>query len=156
MNAAGYNRYNYGTEAPKYEPKKIRASKEEYMKNAELRQEKMVREKTKRGREIGPLQVFVISVCMAVLVFFCAFYFVSLSDVKAVRNEINAARKDIEDYQKENALLSLKIEEKMDYPAVYTYATETLGMRLPEKQQVVTYSSRPIEYVVKSVEIPNE
>lgn len=58
--------------------------------------------------------------------------------------------------QKENALTELSIEENTDYAEIYRYATEDLGMQLPEKQQVVTYGKSSSEYVVKKAEIPNE
>lgn len=156
MNAVRNSRYYYGSAAPVLEPAKIRQSKNEYIQRAEMRQEEMVRAQAKTGSKVSFGQALVILFCMLFLSGMAAVYVVGLSGLKSVRNKIAATRIEIENCQKENALLSLKIEEERDYEAIYRYATETLGMHLPEKRQVITYVTRPSEFVLKSKDIPNE
>lgn len=148
--------YNYGTEAPVLMPEKIRRSKEEYMRNAVERVNRRAEEKFRATRSFSFLQVFTIVACISVMISVSSFYMISLARSNELKNEINALRTEYRTLCKENALLLQRIEESRDYGEIMRIATEELGMQIPEKQQVISYTHYEAEYVVKGAEIPHE
>ena len=158
MSSIRVNEYQYGSAAPILKPKRLREADAEYAHQAKVVIEEMVAEKTKAhvGKAVTFVQMGLVALSAVALIAAIAFYLVGVSNVKLARKSIEDTKHEIQVMQKENALLSLQIENDTDYEGIYSYATETLGMHLPEKQQVVTYNRAASEYVVKGMEIPHE
>ena len=154
--AARAERLSYGSLAPAYQPETIRRSKQAYVNGTRTKVEEKVSEKRAAKRALTFSQGLIITVCAALVLAAAVFYVVGLSRNFEVKAGIGSLKSQIQVLEKENALLEQKIEERTDYEAIRVYATETLGMRLPEKQQVVTYQRGASDYVEKKADIPNE
>ena len=126
------------------------------MEGARAKVEEKVGAKRAAGKALTFGQGLIITVCAALVLAAAVFYVVGLSKNYEVKAGISTLKSEIQVVEKENALLLQKIEEHTDYEAIRVYATETLGMRLPEKQQVVTYERGASDYVEKKADIPNE
>ena len=148
--------YQYGTAAPELVPEKILRAKNEYMKSARLDLEKRVDSKRRASRGFSFLQTAAIVFAAALIMASAAFYLVTLSNSESLRAEIKEAKKTYQVMHSANAIEERKAENHIDYAAVYEYATETLHMQQPEKQQIVYYSGKSSEFVMKVGEIPNE
>ena len=156
MAARAYGRYAYGSAAPAYQPETSRRSKQAYMNGARAKVEEKVGAKRAARRALTFSQGLIITVCAALVLAAAVFYVVGLSKNHEIKAGIGSLKSQIQVLEKENALLEQKIEERTDYEAIRVYATQTLGMRLPEKQQVVTYERGASDYVEKKADIPNE
>lgn len=149
---------NYGSveREPIYEPEKIRKEKDKYVYHAEVQIHAQVAKETKVNRELTLKQALLLTVSIAAAVMALYFYIVSLSTLNTVKSDFQKAQKDYAALISENALLENEIERSIDYDAVYTYATEMLGMQMPEKQQIISYGHANQGYVSKQGSIPNE
>ena len=156
MAARALDRISYGNLAPAYQPETIRRSKQAYVEGSRTKVEEKVSAKRAAGKALSFGQGLIITFCAALVLAACVFYVVGLSKTHETKTAIGSLKSRIQSVEKENALLEQKIEERTDYEAIRVYATETLGMRLPEKQQVVTYERGEADYVEKKAEIPNE
>ena len=148
--------YQYGTAAPKLVPEKIRTKKSEYMMAARQDLENRVNSKRKTRAGYSLLQTAVIVFSAALILAAATFYILTLSRTEDLKAEIKTAKKTYQTLLSDNAIEARKVENTVDYAAVYEYATVTLGMQQPEKQQIVYYSDRPSEFVMKVGEIPND
>ncbi|MBP5295499.1 MAG: hypothetical protein J6Y95_07275 [Lachnospiraceae bacterium] len=156
MAARALERISYGSQAPAYQPETIRRSKQAYMDGVRAKVEERVGAKRAARKALTFSQGLIITVCTALVLAAAVFYVVGLSKTHEVKAGISALKSEIQLMEKENALLEQKIEERTDYEAIRVYATETLGMRLPQKQQVVSYERGASDYVEKKADIPNE
>ena len=156
MAARAYDRYAYGSAAPAYQPETIRRSKQAYVEGARTKVEEKVSAKRAVRHALSFSQGLSITVCAALVLAAAVLYVVGISKNHEVKAGIGSLKAQIQALEKENALLEQKIEERTDYEAIRVYATDTLGMRLPEKQQVITYERGASDYVEKKADIPNE
>ena len=151
--------YNYGSTVfqPERRSEQERREKErEYISDARKRIESRVGEmkSTDVGRQI--LKTFAAAAVILVLVALFSAYIMQLSVKRNLRSEITELEREVQDLSRENALLRNQFERDIDYNFVYNYATERLGMQVPEKHQVIRYRAQKNEYVVKSGDIPHE
>ncbi len=156
MAARALDRISYGNLAPAYQPETIRRSKQAYVEGSRTKVEEKVSAKRAARKALSVGQGLIITLCTALVLAAAVLYVVGLSKTHETRATIGSLKSRIQTVEKENALLEQKIEERTDYEAIRVYATETLGMRLPEKQQVVTYERGEADYVEKKADIPNE
>ncbi|MBR3437504.1 MAG: septum formation initiator family protein [Lachnospiraceae bacterium] len=156
MAARAIDRISYRSAAPAYQPETIRRSKQAYVDGAREKVEEKVGAKRAARRALTFSQGLIITVCTALVLSAAVFYVVGLSKNHEIKAGIGSLKAQIQVLEKENALLEQKIEERTDYEAIRVYATQTLGMRLPEKQQVVSYERGASDYVEKKADIPNE
>lgn len=156
MAARALDRISYGNLAPAYQPETIRRSKQAYIDGSRTKVEEKVSAKRAARKALTVGQGLIITLCTALVLAAAVLYVVGLSKTRETKATIGSLKSRIQTIEKENALLEQKIEERTDYEAIRVYATETLGMRLPEKQQVVTYERGEADYVEKKADIPNE
>ena len=118
--------------------------------------ETRVLEKRENGKRwaFGHIAAIVLSALFAASLI--TLYLLQLSDYRAQSAAVTALRKTYQETLQENNLTENRQDASVDYVKVYAYATEVLGMRLPEKQQVVRYRAAGTEYVSKLGDIPNE
>ena len=148
--------YQYGTAAPELEPEKIRKAKQEYIKSRDGDVEALVAGKKKARHEFGVLQVVFLSLALAAALVSLVFYIVQLSANHDAATKVESLKKEYQTLVQDNALIENEILKSINYTAIYEYATEELGMALPEKQQVIRYDSERREYVEKAGTIPDE
>ena len=151
--------YNYGSTVfqPERRSEQERREKErEYISDARQRIETRVSEKkdVNVGRQI--LRTAAAAAVILALVALLSAYIMQLSVKRNLRSDITALEREVQDLSRENALLKNQYERSIDYGWLYRYATERLGMQVPEKQQIIRYKTTQNEYVVKSGDIPHE
>ena len=134
----------------------IRKAKEDYVERGRAEIERKALAGRLASREYSPKQVTVIVACAAVILVMLAVYMITLSGVRASRTSVADMKLQDNRMAAGNELTEIQIRDTIDYTEVYRYATETLGMSLPGRQQVVTYGKNAQEYVTKGMDIPNE
>lgn len=142
--------------APEKTEKEIRREKTEYVRNAKLKVEDKVSVKRKEAKNFTFLQTAVLAVAACTVLFMSLLYIEQLSDNREIRASIGKLETRVHTLQETNGLLENEQNARIDYDAVYAYATETLGMQNPEKQQVIAYEAKASEYVRNSGVIPND
>ncbi len=142
--------------APQKTEKEIRREKREYVRNAQARVEEKVAAKRKEAKGFSFLQVTVLAASVCTALFMSLFYLNQLSENREIRASIGKLESRYQVLREDNGLLENEQNARIDYDAVYAYATETLGMQNPEKQQVVAYEAKASEYVRNSGVIPND
>ncbi len=154
----GYAAYVNGSAAPALpERKEVRRTADpEAVDRTRTDLEVRVLEKRESGRRwaFGHLAVIVLSALSAAALI--TVYLLQVSNYRTQAAAVSALRKTYQETLQENNLNQNRQEASVDLVKVYAYATEVLGMRLPEKQQVVRYRAAGTEYVSKLGDIPNE
>ena len=140
---------------PEGKPEVRRRRDAEVIREAHREVEERVREKSALERSFSAGQVLILAVAAMVVILTAAFYIVELSGFLSAKNQVAAMEKEINTLTAENVLLENARESELDLESVYEFAT-VRGMRLPEKQQVITYQRVGREYVTKDGEIPDE
>lgn len=151
-----YSQYQYGSAAPALEPKKIREAKSAYMKQARAEVEKKANTKRKAAEGYTFLQSAIIVLAVAAILFIAGLYIVTISETYSLKRGIEDMKRSYQMLTTENMTEAKKADNTVDYEAIYAYVTETLGMKTPEKQQIIHYEGKQAELVVKEAEIPNE
>jgi len=154
--ARDYQSFIHGNAAPQYEPEKIRKAKEEYLEKAAYIVEQKFEERRLSRREFSLFQVVIITSCVIVVLALSFFYLAEISALKEEKLSVETLKYQYETITSENQLVENEIASNVDYSYVYEYATQKLGMKMPEKHQIVSYSRDNTEYVAKRAEIPNE
>ena len=155
-NAFRYSQYQYGSAAPQVEPLKIRQAKSAYMKQARAEVEKKADSKRKAAEGYTFLQSALIVLAVAAILAIAGFYIVTISETYTLKRGIEDMKRSYQMLTTENMTEMKKADNTVDYEAIYAYVTETLGMKIPEKQQIIHYAGKQAELVTKEAEIPNE
>jgi len=137
------------------EPEKRQRGDSEVIRDARAKVEEKARQKRKSARSFSAKQVMALTAMAVIVAAVAAVYLLELSGMVSARTKLNSLEKKLTVITEENALLENAREGALDLTGVYDYAIAH-GMRVPEKQQVITYKRVGEEYVVKDGDIPNE
>lgn len=148
-------KYYNGTEAVDYEPEKFREAKAEYFKNAQAYVEGRVTAK-KKIHTVSFSSVAVIIVSSLLILASAVIFMISTSEYHDEALLVESLKKECQELLTENSLLENQIDKNTDYEAIYEYATEVLGMRMPTADQIVRYPYHAREYVSRDEMIPND
>ena len=151
--------YNHGStvfQPERKTEKERRAQEKQYVQDAKREIEKRTVEKNAQRHVNSVGRILFMGIVLAACVFLLSTYIMSLSERNSLKREITALEKQQETLRRENILLANDFENRIDYQEAYDYATQALGMTVPEKRQIIYYSRSIREYVVKTAEIPHE
>lgn len=141
---------------PEKSDREVRREKREYVRNVQTQVESRVAAKVKADRSYTFLQTVVLAAAICTAMVMCLFYIQQLSENREIRASIGRLEVQYNTLRENNGLLENEEDARIDYDAVYAYATETLGMQNPEKQQMVVYEAKASEYVRNSGVIPHD
>ena len=125
----------------------------QYLRESESYVDHCVSSRVKHGKEFRLSHLLVVSASLILCLLTFFLYLQTLSDYTKTKSEVNERTKSYQRVVSENAFLENEISKTTDYARVYEYATEELGMVLPEKRQILDYHVNR-EYVIKEGAIP--
>ena len=97
---------------------------------------------------------FVGFVCL--MFFFSYSYLSILSESQTLSDEVVQLTSELNTITVSNDELEADIKSSIDYDEVFRVATEELGMKYPDRSQVITYDSSESEWVKQYKDIPEK
>ena len=148
----------YGNTAARPIPDRRQQEREERAYRAALLRrvrEEEVKERN-AGKEFTSRQILVLAAALFAAAVLLTVFIVQLSGNYRLRSAVETDKKTYQELVRTNALLKDKLDRQTDYAAVYSYATQTLGMQAPESQQIIYYQRSSGESVECRGIIPDE
>ena len=139
-------RYNYGTEAPKLQPRRREGQGYEVIESPKT--------KTRKAGNLGKvLFLFFIS---AALIGACIFLLSVRSEITSTSNQITSLQSELQSLRSDNDAKEVRLNESIDLTQIYNVATTELGMVYPSDENVILYHRSDGGYVRQYEQIPTE
>ena len=137
--------YNYGTEAPKLEPRQIPEKRTPASR------------KTTRPKErVGAGFVIFFAVTAILLIASCFLLIYTNSEVMTSQKKVVSMQSELQKTRADNDAMEIFLNKSIDLSAIYKRATSELGMVYPSNEQIIFYKRSNEGFVRQNEDIPNE
>lgn len=113
-----------------------------------------IRKNQDKALQMNPGFVFFLTLATVCVLGISVNYLKVQMDIGSTMRDIKTMELELEELKADNDLLESKLQMQMDLDYIYNVATNELGMRRPEPDQILYYQKTESEYVRQYESIP--
>lgn len=134
--------------SPEHSPVKVPEKKENHQRRTVVRRETMT-------LPVSGISVLILTVATMLTLFICVQYLQLQSELTVRLENINALETQLNSLVNHNNEMDKKLNSFVDLNYIYQVATEELGMRYANQDQITMYTNSGAEYVRQYENIPD-